>query len=172
LAKRCGLIAAIHKGVLMRRRPGIGLCYLSCAFLLMLAGPNPAGSQGAVANPGDIKAIQDCLKASKNNKGEVCLGKVVDLCIPGQKDVPMQQLTKCAARESAAWDGVLSGTYQDLSVQIDADMKPKLAAEMASWKSARDATCDFFCESACRRSCGIALQHVPADDHRRPCLSD
>jgi uncharacterized protein YecT (DUF1311 family) len=124
------------------------LRYLSCAFLLMFVGPNPAASQaGAAANPGDIKAIQDCLKANKNTKGEVCLGKVVDLCIPGKKDVPMQELTKCAAREAAAWDGVLISTYQGLSAQIDAGMKPKLEAEMASWKSARDATCDFFAKA-------------------------
>ena len=104
----------------------------------------PAAADVPSANPGDVKTLQDCLKATEKKPGQPCIGKVVDKCAPKPDQVSMQAMAQCYAREYAAWEAVLGDASKDLAGILDNDAKTKLSAVQTSWTAARNQTCDFL----------------------------
>jgi uncharacterized protein YecT (DUF1311 family) len=118
--------------------------YVATILLAVGLYSSSTAGQSSTVDPNDVKVIQNCLKATANKPRNECIGKVFNLCAPNPDKLPMQAQSACVAREYQAWDAVLDATYQQLSVQIDANAKPKLAGIQSSWKTARQLTCDFF----------------------------
>jgi uncharacterized protein YecT (DUF1311 family) len=115
------------------------------AFLAFIAlGAAPAH---AAADPHDVAALAQCLKAKASPKAapESCIEIVANPCLKGDEAAASdREVIDCMDREQAAWDQLLNDAYARLRVKLDETQQGKLRDMQRAWIADRKLTCDFL----------------------------
>ncbi len=114
------------------------------AALLAAAAAARADAADDAADAADLRAIEACV-ADHARRPRDCLGAVSEPCTAASGQTTLD-ITRCAGRETAAWDALLNRWYKALRAGLDPAAARSLRDAQRAWIKFRDADCAFAYE--------------------------
>ena len=118
----------------------------NAALIGALVMMTPASAQSEKPAPGDLTAIQECIKTKtgRNWAWENCIGIVSEPCVKDEGAMPPSEVIACYEREKLVWDSILNDSFGRLRATLDDKQQRKMREMQRAWIGSRDKTCGFI----------------------------